>query len=179
MRSEVGFRSDKTVCVVFLKDDGIIEAARPIAEQVYSLVLNESQLYDTLLRLVGKVVTPVFKSYVKESSKGEQTVGDKLAPTVEKSLDEVEIGLIHMQQKIEIPEIDLVVHPKIQQIIDNAEAQDRKPQYEDLGDIATNSEFLNELQKCVNNWIQEIQKVTMMDRDAGSGKFFVICKDIY
>ena len=74
-----------------------------------------------------------------------------------------------MQQNIDIPEIDLVIHPKIQEVIEKSEAQGKKATYEDLGNLVEDSDFLNQLQQHVNRWIGEIQKVTLLDRDAGSG----------
>lgn len=37
--------------------------------------------------------------------------GDKMAPMVEKKIAELEMGLLHLQQNIDIPEITLTVHP--------------------------------------------------------------------
>lgn len=40
--------------------------------------------------------------------------GDKLAPQVQKKMNELEVGLLHLQQNIDIPEITLPIHPAIQ-----------------------------------------------------------------
>ena len=40
--------------------------------------------------------------------------GDKLAPHVQKKMNELEVGLLHLQQNIDIPEITLPIHPAIQ-----------------------------------------------------------------
>lgn len=53
-------------------------------------VLDEGNPYETLLALIGKSITPFFKSAAREAAKGERD-GDKLVPAVEKSLNEAEV----------------------------------------------------------------------------------------
>lgn len=43
--------------------------------------------------------------------------GDKMAPSVEKKIAELEMGLLHLQQNIDIPEITLPVHPLVAAVI--------------------------------------------------------------
>ena len=39
--------------------------------------------------------------------------GDKMVPAIKKNFAELETGLVHLQQNIDIPEINLVIHPQI------------------------------------------------------------------
>lgn len=87
--------------------------------------LNEGNTYETMIALVGKVASPFFKSYVKETGRGERD-GDKLTPTIEKNLNEVEVALLHLQQNIDIPEINLAIHPNIQAAVQKASKEGRK-----------------------------------------------------
>uniref|UniRef100_A0A914S722 Uncharacterized protein n=1 Tax=Parascaris equorum TaxID=6256 RepID=A0A914S722_PAREQ len=50
--------------------------------------IPESNPYDVLLSIFGKIGTPFFKTLVKDSGRGERD-GDKLALSVEKNLSEV------------------------------------------------------------------------------------------
>ncbi|VDN43644.1 unnamed protein product [Gongylonema pulchrum] len=93
---------------------------------------------------------PLFKSLV-DYGRGERD-GDKLALSVEKHL-----------------KITLSIHPVIQNTIQQAAEKGRKARVTDLGEHVENAMFLNALQKGVNRWVKEIQKVTKLDRDAGSG----------
>lgn len=43
--------------------------------------------------------------------------GDKMAPAVEKKIAELEMGLLHLQQNIDIPEISLAIHPIVAQVV--------------------------------------------------------------
>ncbi|VDN07087.1 unnamed protein product [Thelazia callipaeda] len=129
--------------------------------------IPEGNSYDVLLSIFGRIGTPLFKSLVNYG-RGERD-GDKLALSVEKHLSEVEVALLHMQQNIDIPEINLMINPVIQSTIQQAAEKGRKARVADLGSLVENSGFLNTLQKGVNRWVKEIQKVTKLDRDAGSG----------
>lgn len=42
--------------------------------------------------------------------------GDKMAPSVEKKIAELEMGLLHLQQNIDIPDISLPIHPTVAQV---------------------------------------------------------------
>lgn len=82
-----------------------------------------------------------------------------MAPTVEKKIAELEMGLLHLQQNIDIPEITLIIHPVVISTIKKASEEGRKATVNDFGDKVEDSTFLNQLQNGVNRWIREIQKV--------------------
>ena len=81
-----------------------------------------------------------------------------MAPSVEKKIEELEMGLLHLQQNIDIPEITLQVHPVVAQIIKKCAEEGTKPKVSDFGDKVEDATFLNALQSGVNRWIREIQK---------------------
>ena len=85
-------------------------------------------------------------------------------PSVQKKMNELEVGLLHLQQNIEIPEISLQVNQVIQSVVRKAKETGKKPSVEDLGANANDSSFLNALQKDVSRWIREIQKVCVCVR---------------
>lgn len=85
--------------------------------------------------------------------------GDKMAPSVEKKLAELEMGLLHLQQNIDIPDITLPINPTVQAVVKKALDENRRPKVAELGDKVEDSSFLNGLQNGVNRWIREIQKV--------------------
>lgn len=97
--------------------------------------------------------------------------GDKMAPSVEKKIAELEMGLLHLQQNIEIPEISLLIHPIITNIAKQCYERGEKPKVTDFGDKVEDPTFLNQLQSGVNRWIREIQKVkcnVFLVKDRGS-----------
>jgi len=85
--------------------------------------------------------------------------GDKMAPSVEKKIAELEMGLLHLQQNIDIPEITLTIHAVVAATIKKCAEQGRKPKVSDFGDKVEDATFLNSLQSGVNRWIREIRKV--------------------
>lgn len=92
-----------------------------------------------------------------------------MAPNVEKKIAELEMGLLHLQQNIDIPEITLPIHPYVQSVINRCREEGSKVTMDHFGDKVNDSVFLNQLQSGVNRWIREIQKVTNLDRDPSSG----------
>lgn len=82
-----------------------------------------------------------------------------MAPSVEKKIAELEMGLLHLQQNIDIPEITLPAHPAVASVIKKCAEENRKPKVADFGDKTEDSQFLNALQNGVNKWVKEIQKV--------------------
>ncbi len=84
-----------------------------------------------------------------------------MAPSVEKKIAELEMGLMHLQQNIDIPEINLVIDRTVLTAIKKASDEGRKAKVADFGDKIEDASFLNSLQSGVNRWIREIQKVRL------------------
>ena len=83
-----------------------------------------------------------------------------MAPSVENKIAEVEMGLLHLQQNIDIPEISLIAHPSVTATIKRCQSEGRRARVQDFGDKVEDSSYLNALQTGVNRWIREIQKVS-------------------
>ncbi|XP_054277851.1 dynein heavy chain, cytoplasmic-like isoform X3 [Macrosteles quadrilineatus] len=166
--NEVHFTSSKMTSLVFTKRYIVVEADKSIASQLRVNTFSEGSPYETLHAYVCKTMVPYFKSYIKESGRADRD-GDKMVPSVEKKMAELEMGLLHLQQNIDIPEITLPVHATVAQVIKRCTEEGRKPKVADFGDRVEDSTFLNQLQNGVSRWIKEIQKVTKLDRDPSSG----------
>lgn len=154
--------------MVCLKKGPVIEGEKSIQSQLRVISLGEGSPYETLHSYVSSAMAPYFKSFVRESGKADRD-GDKMATSMEKKIAELEMGLLHLQQNIDIPEISLVVHPTVASIIKKCADEGSKAKVADFGDRVEDSTFLNALQNQVNKWIREIQKVTKLDRDPSSG----------
>lgn len=91
-------------------------------------------------------------------------------PQTKKKFAELELSLLHLQQNVEIPETHLIVHPVIQRAVEQAHAQNIRPNITLIPSKTLNdSTFLNTLQAHVNTWIKSIQAVTKLTRDVNSG----------
>jgi len=164
----VHYTQGKMTSLVCLKKGPVIEGEKSIASQLRVISLSEGSAYETLHCYVSAAMAPYFKSFVRESGKADRD-GDKMATSMEKKIAELEMGLLHLQQNIDIPEISLVVHPTVAQVIKRCCDDGVKAKVADFGDKVEDSTFLNALQNQVNKWIREIQKVTKLDRDPSSG----------
>lgn len=91
---------------------------------LFSYSIPHGNLYGSVGAFVGNVLNPMFKSFYQKS-RGERD-GDKLGSSVEKSLADVEIGLLHLQQNIDIPDINLMIHPQIEKAIARAKQENRR-----------------------------------------------------
>lgn len=150
-----------------IKRGVVIEADKSIHSQIRLINFSDGSPYETLHAFISKSLAPYFKSYVKESGRADRD-GDKMAPSVEKKLAELEMGLLHLQQNIDIPEITLKPILEVEKAIQLATKEGRRAKVTDFDDVE-NSTFLNNLQGSVNRWIKEIKKVTKLDRDPSSG----------
>lgn len=154
--------NNKATGVIFIKKGTQIETDKSLPGQMQSITLSEESPYETLHLYLSCAVSPFFKSYLRESSKASDSrdfSGDKMAPSVEKKLVELEMGLLHLQQNVDIPEIQLTAHPSVQHIIRTCAEQGRRARVQDMGSKVDDSTYLNTLQNLVNRWIKEIQKV--------------------
>lgn len=166
--NDVVFGNPRITSLAVFKRLPIIEADKSLKSQLRVMNLNDSSPYEILHSYVSSAVAPYFKSFVKETGRAERD-GDKMAPSVEKKIAELEMGLLHLQQNIDIPEISLPIHPVVVAVMKTCSEEGRKATVNDFADKVEDSVFLNQLQNGVNRWIREIQKVTKLDRDPSSG----------
>lgn len=166
--NDVHFTTNRMAALACIKRGAVVEADKSIHAQLRLINFSEGSPYETLHSFISKSLAPYFKSYIKESGRADRD-GDKMAPSVEKKLAELEMGLLHLQQNIDIPEISLTINPVVATVIKTCADEDRKAKVIDFGDKVDDSSFLNILQNGVNRWIKEIQKVTKLDRDPSSG----------
>ncbi|KRZ77608.1 Dynein heavy chain, cytoplasmic [Trichinella papuae] len=168
--TEVHFSSPKTNGLILIKRGAVLEADKPLIQQLLLFILADASPYETLHSYFSTTICPYFKSFVKESGGGDNYRDtDKAAMSVEKKLIELEMGLLHLQQNIDIPDITLLIHPVVQSVIKQAAEENRRAKVSDFGKLVDDSTFLNQLQNGVTRWVREMQKVTKLDRDPSSG----------
>lgn len=170
LTGDIQSSNSKTVSVVFIKLDQFLEADKYLNRQIRVLTLSEKEPYQTLHACLSYAHAPLIKLHVKETGRAERDKSDKLAPNVEKKIAELEMVLLHAQQNIDIPDINLPINPIISQIMKRCQEQEnRLATVNDFNHKVEDSSFLNQLQNGVNRWIREIQRVTKFERDPSSG----------
>ena len=124
--------------------------------------------FETLHSYVRNAVSPYFNNYVQATGQGSREA-EKLVPAVQKKMSELEISLLHLQQNISIPEVELTTSRRIKEVVQNAAKSGKKATYEDFGDELEDAKFLTKLQNDVKDWIKKIQKVTILTQDPALG----------
>lgn len=106
---------------------------------------------------------------INQGSNSSGSASDQFASQMEKKIAEVEMGFLHLQQNIEIPEINIQINPIVLQAIQRCSEENRKPRVDDFTDRVEDTNFLNALQSGVSRWIRDIKNVTKLDRDPSTG----------
>ncbi|KAF9889413.1 hypothetical protein FE257_007314 [Aspergillus nanangensis] len=190
LSAEISSSSTTIASVAFIKRPSAIDPSLPISSQIQVMnlpglaSLNNVQAqqgaslspYEILHLLVHHGLSPYFEAYTRnqESLGGPKPRTDTEVktgvPGTKKKFAELELGLLHLQQNVEIPALNLPLHEVVQAALAEAEKRDVKPSVE-LIDSTTleSSAFINSIQNNVNAWIRSIQTITKMSRDADSG----------
>ncbi|KAI0984717.1 hypothetical protein GJ496_002628 [Pomphorhynchus laevis] len=166
--NDMKYSGSRSQSVAFVKSCLMIESDKPFQRQMCVFTLEGKSPYQTLHSVVSSLCAPFLKSYVIDARLSERD-GDKMVPALEKKFAEIEMGLLHLQQNIDIPEVNLTAHPVILEVIKKCSHENRKPTVDDFAEYLENSNFMNQLHTDVNRWVKEIQEITRLDRDPSSG----------
>lgn len=129
---------------------------------------DRNNLLSVVYNYVHQSFTPLVNEFSKvhmpQSDLTNVSEGTRGLPAIRRKMKELELALLQYQQNIEIPEVNLVFHPVIQQAAELMRHKGISMDIEALGleekvdDIA----FVNTIQGGVGKWIKEIQKVTRL-----------------
>ncbi|CAI5714683.1 unnamed protein product [Hyaloperonospora brassicae] len=125
-------------------------------------------LLSVVYNYVHQSFTPLMNEYSKvhqpQSETSNSSEGTRGLPAIRRRMKELELALLQYQQNIEIPEVNLVFHPVIQQAADLVREKGVAIDVEALGleEKVDDVVFVNTLQGGVSKWIKEIQKVTRL-----------------
>ncbi|PLN79159.1 dynein heavy chain [Aspergillus taichungensis] len=191
LSAQISSASTTVASVAFIKRPTPIDPALPITSQIQVMnlpglaSLSNAQAqqgtslspYEILHLLVHHGLSPYFEAYTRN----QEVVGGGLKPRTDtevktgvpgtkKKFAELELGLLHLQQNVEIPALNLPLHEVVQAALAEAERRSVRPSVELIDHtILENSAFINSIQNTVNAWIRSIQTITKMSRDADSG----------
>jgi dynein heavy chain 1, cytosolic len=188
LSSAISFSPATVASVAFLKRPVPIDNRSSIASQIQVInlpglaSLNDSSQghgspvspFEVLHSFVHLALSPYFDAYTRsrdQSQRGNKTRGvpdgKSGVPGAKKKIAELEMSLLHLQQNIEIPALNLSYHEVVQAALDEAEAQNARPSLRFVPAAALeNSNVINSIQNNVNGWIRSIQSITKMSRDA-------------
>ncbi|KAL3439245.1 dynein heavy chain, cytoplasmic [Aspergillus tetrazonus] len=188
LSAEISSSSTTVASVAFIKRPAAIDPSLPISSQIQVMnlpgpaALNNTQAqqgtslspYEILHLLVHHGLSPYFEANTRNQDGAAKAKTDSEVktgvPGTKKKFAELELGLLHLQQNVEIPALNLPLHEVVQAALVEAEKRGIKPSV-DLIDstLLESSAFINSIQNNVNAWIKSIQTITKMSRDADSG----------
>lgn len=134
---------------------------------------SELEYIDQLRLLIGMGISPYFDlvANVKHSPLQENSQFNSIE-IARKKFQELLLSLQHLQQKIQVPNLLLSVHPQIRSLLDHWK--------DDVGDdwqsiivpdaLLNDSLFLNETSNIVNGWLKQIQEITGLDHVSSDGE---------
>ncbi|KAG8897185.1 hypothetical protein FRB99_008380, partial [Tulasnella sp. 403] len=158
--------------VALIKRTPLLDSLVPLAAQLHVVNLfgGDETPYESLHALVSQAVKPWFDAFVGARGSGKDADGKLGIPMTKRKFAELELSLLHLQQNVEIPETDLIIHPQIKRAVEQARSSNSRPSITHIPASTLNdSTFLNTLQGHVNTWIKSIQAVTKLSRDVSSG----------
>ncbi|KAJ5213598.1 hypothetical protein N7449_000767 [Penicillium cf. viridicatum] len=189
LSSDISSAPTTVSSVAIIKRPVPIDMSLPIASQVQVMNLpgpaslsnpsaqqgNSMSPYQILHLMIHHGLSPYFESYTRsqETAAGTKSKTDTEAktgiPGTKKKFADLELGLIHLQQNVEIPALNLPLHEVVQAALTDAEARGIKPSVELIPSaVLESSAFTNSIQNVVNGWIRSIQTITKMTRDPDS-----------
>lgn len=190
LSTEISSSTTTVSSAAFIKRPAPIDPLVSIATQIHVMnlpglaSLSQAQAqqgasmspYEILHLFVHHGLSPYFEAYTRsqDAVTGFKPRTDTEAktgvPMTKKKFAELELGLLHLQQNVEIPPLNLPLHEHVQAALDEAESRGVRPSVELISPtILENSAFVNSIQNTVNAWIRSIQTITKMSRDADSG----------
>lgn len=126
-----------------------------IADSLNILNIPEGSIMESLHNYLKNAVHPIFD--LASSKLNAQDVETKI-PQAKRKFLELEMSLLSFQQNVDIPEVHLSVDEFVKSIL----ANEKKLNFDE---ISADTALLNRLQAGVNEWVKEIQKVTVLCKE--------------
>ncbi|KDO30766.1 hypothetical protein SPRG_04667 [Saprolegnia parasitica CBS 223.65] len=126
----------------------------------------------TLVTFVQHSFAPLLQAHEGQEDDGGQSQSKRM-PLIRKRLKELEVAMVQFQNNVEIPDVDLKIHPDIQLAADKLRDSKQMGSIDvdalGFSDRLNDTAFLNDIQAGVNLWIKEIQKVTSLVNEPVGG----------
>ncbi|EFI28556.1 cytoplasmic dynein heavy chain 1 [Coprinopsis cinerea okayama7 len=172
LTSQLTYHPSHVTTLALIKRGPTLDPTTPLAMQLHfvNLFAGDDTPYESLHALVSHGVKPWFDAFVGSRGGGKDGDSKLGIPMTKKKFAELELSLLHLQQNVEIPETQLVIHPVVQRAVQQAQEAGVRPNISHLPPkLLNDSSFLNALHNNVNSWIKSIQAVTKLTRDVASG----------
>ena len=146
---------------IIVKSKGKLMANVALGDQLSIINVPSSpndESYNASIENLQDLIKLGLSSYFDLITTNEFQSNSNLIVQTKKKFQELSLSLQHLQQRIQVPNLLLSVHPKISALINK---------YDDyvVQALIEDSQFLNELSTVVNHWIKEIQSITSLNHD--------------
>ncbi|TPX36351.1 hypothetical protein SmJEL517_g01576 [Synchytrium microbalum] len=176
--------------IAIIKRYPIIEANKSLSLQLQVINLpgtgDGANAFEALRAHIHHGVAPYFDAYVATRNSNAAGIGGMAGatqpsrsdsekesksgiPMAKKKLADLDLSLFHLLQNIDIPEIQLNIHPIIQKAVSKCRDLKQRVTIDAVEEVADEATLLRKLENDVKGWIREIQKVTKLSRDPESG----------
>jgi dynein heavy chain 1 len=121
LTSQLTYHPSHVTTLALIKRSPVIDPSAPLATQLHFLNLfgGDETPYESLHAVVSYGVKPWFDAFVGSRGAGRDAGDSKMGiPMTKKKFAELELSLLHLQQNVEIPETNLVIHPNIQRAVE-------------------------------------------------------------
>lgn len=135
--------------------------SRKLQVNVLSYGDSERSSLEALQNMLQNSVDPLLSAgdAVSTADEMEDDAASRPVVTTRKKLQDFVVAVQLLQSSSRIPSVTLEVDSRIQSAVTRAKKEGREAKVEDLGAIATENKFLNELQNLVAVWSKDIGKV--------------------
>lgn len=129
-----------------------------------------NEYVEQLRLLISMGISPYFDliANFKESSVQEHTQTGSIN-IARKKFQELLLSLQHLQQKIQVPNLLLSLHPQIRAMLDS-QGEENWESVVVPETLIEDSLFLNETSNIVNAWLRQIQEITSLDHVPSDGE---------
>jgi dynein heavy chain 1 len=155
--------SNGGAAMAYLKIAAPLDSTTPLHSQLHVVQIDEKNPFAAILAYVRHCFLPFTRSLMATALENDKTNESDLGSIrgVNTKLGELEVELLRSQEQVEIPHIILDVYKPVDDYVKGGKSGE-------LAD-ASDPNFLNEVQKRLNEWKKQILAVTRLNRDVDSG----------
>ncbi|CAF3346282.1 unnamed protein product [Rotaria sp. Silwood1] len=164
--TETTYAAQKGISVALIKVTPTIDMEKKISQQIHFATFTNRAPAEIFRTFLSQAMTPYLKSFLRQQKERDR---EKSIVVLEEKLNELEANLLQMNQTVNIPDVNLIPHASISQVLRQCQEKNQRPNVDFFREKVEDSNFLNQLQATVNRWIREIQKVTKLERDPSTG----------
>ncbi len=147
---------------------------KKISQQIHFATFTNRAPAEVFRTFLSQAMTPYLKSFLRQQKERFDRKSkivflllilhfvrdrEKSIVVLEEKLNELEANLLQMNQTVNIPDVNLIPHASIAQVLRQCQEKNQRPNVDLFREKVEDSNFLNQLQATVNRWIREIQKV--------------------